>query len=77
MAYIVVLERSKRGSFYYKVDNGKDLASLYDTLSLAGKDGLQIVTISNPNDYKEYEPYTEIKTVGELLFVVGGICLGR
>ena len=41
------------------------------------RDGLQIVSVSDINGYKEYEPYTEIKTVAELFLLVGGKALNK
>lgn len=50
---------------------------LFDALSLAMQDGLQIVSVSDINGYKKYEPYTEIKTIAELFLLVGGKALNK
>lgn len=75
---IVVAERDKQGSYYYyKTKNEREMKYLFGALSLAMRDGLQIVSVSDINGYKEYEPYTEIKTIAELFLLVGGKALNK
>lgn len=74
---IVVAERDKQGSYYYKTKNELEMEYLYGALSLARREGLQIVYVSDISLYKEYEPYTEIKTIAELFLLVGGKALNK
>lgn len=74
---IVVAERDKQGSYYYKTKNEREMKYLFGALSLAMRDELQIVSVSDIKRYKEYEPYTEIKTIAELFLLVDGKALNK
>lgn len=71
MGYLIVAERGKIGSYYYKFKTEREANSLGNALSLARRDGLQIVQVSSLDAYGEYAPYNEIDSVAALFVLVG------
>ncbi len=71
MSCIIITERGKIGSYFYRTKTEQEVRYLYGALSLLDKDGLQIVSVSDIKDYKEYEPAIEIKTLAELFILAG------
>ena len=61
----------KRFCRFLFLQNENGGRSLYGALSLLEKDGLQIVSVSDIKDYKEYEPAIEIKSLAELFILAG------
>ena len=62
MCYLVAKKFKKQGSIALEIQHGKELSDLSRSLTLQTlKNNVQIVTISNPEAYKEYAPYTIIK----------------
>lgn len=66
MCYLIAKDVNKRGCFALKTTHGKHLVQLKRTLNskVRGR-GIQIVTISRPNAYGEYAPYTFAKDESE------------
>ena len=65
MCYIVAKDIEKEGCYALKTRHGKHLADMIDDLNKGiGKKGIQLVTISRPAAYGEYNPYTFIADEG-------------
>lgn len=59
MCYLVAKWFDKTGSIAMQTQRGKELSAMIDRLeSRFGSDRLQLVTITRPSAYGEYEPYT-------------------
>ena len=58
MCYLIAKEFDKQGCIAVKTRHGKELSNMVNELNRAvsGK-GIQLVTISRPSAYGEYEPY--------------------
>ena len=68
MCYLVAKWFSKSGSLALSVDPGAGLIELTDELEREfGMNDLQLVTISRPSAYGEYEPYEFVDSKDELL----------
>ena len=66
MCYLIAKDIEKRGSYALKTQHGPQLVSLKrDLTDQIGLDRIQLVTISRPSAYGEYEPYTFCETVEE------------
>ena len=62
MCYLVAKDIDKRGSYALKTEHGPKLISLKRELEDAvGFDRIQLITISRPSAYGEYEPYTFVE----------------
>ena len=71
MCYLVAKDINKRGCVAYKTKHGKALIELKEELiSKVGIERIQLVTISRPSAYGEYEPYTFVKTEEEMIKAV-------
>lgn len=58
MCYLVAKKFDKKGCIAVKTRHGKALADYADNLQhQIGQNGVQLVTISRPSAYGEYEPY--------------------
>ncbi|MBQ6334189.1 MAG: hypothetical protein IJI46_03860 [Erysipelotrichaceae bacterium] len=58
MCYLVAKDINKEGSILLKTKHGKELVDFkHELISLVGNDRIQLVTISRPSAYGEYEPY--------------------
>ena len=58
MCYLVAKNVDKEGSLLLKTKHGKELVDFkHELISLVGYDKIQLVTISRPSAYGEYEPY--------------------
>ena len=58
MCYLVAKDINKRGSVAIKTQHGAELIAVKRELMQAkGMDRIQLVTISRPAAYGEYEPY--------------------
>ena len=67
MCYLVAKDINKRGCVAFKTRLGPDLVSLKkELISKIGLERIQLVTISRPSAYSEYEPYSFVKTADEL-----------
>lgn len=71
MSCIVIRKRGELGSYFYRTKNEEEVRNLYGALSLLDKEGLQIVSVSDINAYKEYLPAIEIKSLPELFIIAG------
>lgn len=59
MRYLVAKWFDKTGSIVMRTQRGKELSEMIDRLeNRFGSDRLQLVTITRPSAYGEYEPYT-------------------
>lgn len=64
MCYLVAKDIDKRGSYALKTKHGPELVSLKRELeSSIGIEKIQLITISRPSAYGEYEPYTFVDNV--------------
>lgn len=58
MCYLIAKEFDKKGCIAVKTRHGKELADFTENLQKQiGENGVQLVTISRPSAYGEYEPY--------------------
>lgn len=59
MCYLVAKDTEKHGCYALKTSHGRHLVELKRMLNQeVGVKGVQLVTISRPNAYGEYAPYT-------------------
>ncbi len=66
MCYLVAKEVNKVGSIALQTTHGKQLSEFKNELiKKIGYDRIQLVTISRPSAYGEYEPYTFVATEKE------------
>lgn len=64
MCYLVAKEFDKQGCIAVKTHHGKKLSNIVEELNEKVSDkGIQLVTISRPSAYGEYEPYEMIETM--------------
>ena len=62
MCYLVAKDINKKGCYAVKTEHGPKLVSLKRELADAvGFDRIQLVTISRPSAYGEYEPYVIVE----------------
>lgn len=62
MCYLVAKKFDKKGCIAMKARHGKALADFTESLQRQlGDNGVQLVTISRPSAYGEYEPYEIIE----------------
>lgn len=58
MCYLIAKEFDKKGCIAVKTRHSKALADFTEKLQKQmGENGMQLVTISRPSAYGEYEPY--------------------
>ena len=63
MCYLVAKNIDKEGSLLLKTELGKELVDFkHELISLVGNDKIQLVIISRPGAYGEYEPYTLVSS---------------
>jgi len=63
MCYLLAKRFDKNGSIAWKTKHGKALADFAEDIQTQmGQNGVQLVTISRPSAYGEYEPYEIIGT---------------
>lgn len=68
MCYLIAKDFKKSGCLAVKAEGGKALAHLVSYLSLRTLDkGIQILTLSSPEAYGEYKPYTVVANEGEFI----------
>lgn len=66
MAYLIARKRESHGCFALKIKHGKHLVELKRRLNQSvGYKGIELVTISRPTAYCEYDPYQFIDTEEE------------
>ena len=66
MCYIVAKNRNSHGSIACKTSHGKSLVELKRRINDKVSDkGIQLVTISRPQAYGEYAPYSFVDTIDE------------
>lgn len=71
MCYLIAKDIQKRGSYALKTQHGPQLVSLKkDLTDQIGLDRIQLVTISRPSAYGEYEPYTFCESADEFKKIV-------
>lgn len=63
MCYLIAKEFNKKGCIAVKTRHGKSLADFTEKLQKQiGLNGVQLVTISRPSAYGEYEPYEIVES---------------
>lgn len=63
MCYLIAKKFNEIGSVALKTEHGKELVQLKNYLNNATKEkNIQLVTISRPSAYGEYEPYSFIES---------------
>lgn len=68
MCYVIAKHKDKVGSFALKTTHGEGLVRLKTSiLNRVGYENVQLVTISRPSAYGEYEPYTFVSTEQEFI----------
>ena len=68
MCYLVAKWFSKEGSLALSAKLGQDLIDFIDKVEARfGSTDLQLVTISRPSAYGEYEPYEFVDSENELI----------
>lgn len=68
MCYLIAKKFSDVGCLAVEMEGGRTLASLVSYLGLKTLDkGIQILTVSNPETYGEYKPYTFVSTEKEFI----------
>lgn len=68
MCYLVAKWFSKEGSLALNIKPGQDLIDFIDKVEARfGSTDLQLVTISRPSAYGEYEPYEFVDSENELI----------
>ena len=71
MCYLVAKDRDAHGCFALKTTHGKHLSLLKRTIEeKVGYEKIQLVTISRPSAYGEYEPYEFVDTEEEFFNAV-------
>ena len=66
MCYLVAKKMNQPGSLALQTSHGKDLVRLKNTiLDKVGEDNIQLITISRPSAYGEYEPYSFVESAEE------------
>lgn len=73
MGVVVVRRRGYIGSYFYKSRSIEELNLLNNIFSLIDIDTLQFITVSDVDSYGEYHPAKELKSIPELLGVVGNL----
>ncbi len=68
MCYLIAKSFQEPGCIAVQTESGKALAGLVSYLGLKTLDkGIQILTISNPEAYGEYKPYTILSSEREFI----------
>lgn len=71
MCYLVAKKKLQSGCIALETDHGQRLVELKRELNAVAKgSGVQLVTISNPSAYGEYEPYLYAKSEEEFVSMV-------
>lgn len=71
MCYLVAKKKSQSGCVALKTEHGQRLVEFKRELNAVAKEsGVQLVTISNPFAYGEYEPYLYAKSEEEFVSMV-------
>ena len=66
MAYLVAKQFNSTGCVAVKMKHGKELFCFTKKLQEEiGLNGVELVVISRPNAYKEYEPYEIVESMNE------------
>lgn len=65
MCYLVAKDIEKQGCFVVKTKRSPELVGLIRRLNKVVGDHVQLVTISRPSAYGEYEPYRFVKNEAE------------
>ncbi|MDU3180476.1 MAG: DUF6718 family protein [Lachnospiraceae bacterium] len=66
MCYLVAKKMNKPGSIALQTSHGNDLVNLMQNiLDKVGEDNIQLITISRPSAYGEYEPYSFAESAEE------------
>ncbi len=75
MCYLIAKKFEETGCVALQTTHGQHLADLKrELLQKVGYDDIQLVTISRPSAYGEYEPYQFVDTEDEFRQAVLGMC---
>lgn len=75
MCYLIAKKINKVGCLALQMSHGQHLADFKEKLMQAvGYDTIQLVTISRPSAYGEYEPYRFVETEQEFEKAVMHMC---
>lgn len=75
MCYLIAKKINKVGCLALQMSHGQHLADFKEKLMQAvGYDTIQLVTISRPSAYGEYEPYRFVETEQEFEKAVMRMC---
>lgn len=66
MCYLIAKDFDKQGCMAVKTRHGKELSQTVNELNaIVENKGIQLVTISRPSAYGEYEPYEIIDSMSD------------
>ena len=66
MCYLIAKEFDKQGCIAVKTRHGEKLSNIVEELNEKVSDkGVQLVTISRPSAYGEYEPYEIVESMDD------------
>ena len=76
MCYLVATNSDNNGCVALKTTHGKHLSEFKRSIEeKVGYEKIQLVTISRPSAYSEYEPYYFVKSKEEFLTAVNNMCM--
>ncbi len=64
--YVVVKVRDEEGSKLYQMKDSRERQAVPNSLGLLAASNVQVVTLSDPETYGEYKPYSVVDTIQEL-----------
>ena len=71
MCYLIAKNIDEEGCVAFKTTHGKHLSTFKKSLiEKVGYDKIQLVTISRPSAYSEYEPYRFVESEAEFAYAV-------
>ena len=71
MCYLIAKNIDEEGCVAFKTTHGKHLSTFKKSLiEKVGYDKIQLVTISRPSAYGEYEPYRFVESEAEFAYAV-------
>ena len=76
MCYLVAVNSDNSGCLALKTTHGKHLSEFKRSIEeKVGYEKIQLVTISRPSAYSEYEPYHFVESKEEFLTAVDNMCM--
>lgn len=78
MCYLIATDNNTVGCIALRTQHGKELADFKRSLlEKVGHEKMQLVTISRPSAYTEYEPYQFVNTKEEFSEMVEKLYMGK